>query len=121
VVAEDVHRFILTSIPSVPHLEALLLLRRERGAEWDEARLARRLYVAEKTARTLLADLSEAGFVAALPGTDAVFVFRPASPEQSETLDKVADAYSRNLIEVTNLIHGRSARLFADAFRIRRD
>jgi hypothetical protein len=120
VIPEDVRRFILTSIPSIPHLEALLLLRRESGTEWDEARLARRLYIPEKTARALLADLSEAGLVVAVRETDTVFTFRPASREQ-DLLDKVAATYAHDLIEVTNLIHGRSAILFADAFRIRRD
>ncbi len=120
-IAEDVRRFILTSIPSVPHLEALLLVRRESDAHWDEGVLGRRLYIAEKTARTVLADLAEAGFIASIPGPDAVFRYSPASGEQAALLDRVADAYAHSLIEVTNLIHGRSALLFADAFRIRRD
>lgn len=120
-IAEDVRRFILTSMASVPHLEALLLIRRESAEEWDETRLARRLYVPEKNARALLADLSEAGFIVAVRDGEAVFAYRPATLEQVRMLDEVADAYARDLIEVTNLIHGRSALLFADAFRIRRD
>ena len=120
-IVENVRRFILTSIPSVPHLEALLLMCREREGEWDEVSLARRLYVAEKTAHTLLADLSEAGFIARPRESHAVFRYRPASAEQAEMVDKVADAYATNLIDVTNLTHGRSALLFADAFVIRRE
>jgi hypothetical protein len=121
VIDEDVRRFILTSIPSIPHLEALLLVRREPHAEWDEGTLGRRLYIGEKTAHSVLADLAEAGFVASLQEGTAVFRYRPAHDGQAQIVDKVADAYAHDLIEVTNLIHGRSALLFADAFRIRRD
>jgi hypothetical protein len=119
VIDEDVRRFILTSIPSVPHLEALLLVRREPHAEWDEGTLARRLYIGEKTAHSVLADLAEAGFVASI--REGTVRYGPAHDGQAEIVDKVADAYAHDLIEVTNLIHGRSALLFADAFRIRRD
>jgi hypothetical protein len=121
VLAEDVRRFILTSVASVPHLEALLLLRRERELEWDPTMLARRLYIPEKTARGLLADLAEAGFANCGNAGAPAYRFRPSTPEQDDIVRRVAEAYASNLIEVTNLIHGRSALLFAEAFRIRRD
>ncbi len=33
-IPDDLRRFILTSVPSVPYLEAILLLQRERGTAW---------------------------------------------------------------------------------------
>jgi hypothetical protein len=38
-------------------------------------------------------------------------------------VDRLADAYARHLIPVTNLIHGKPRRLreFSDAFKIRKD
>ena len=42
----DVRRFVLTSIPSVPYLEALLLLRAEPQHAWTAGDLARRLKLA---------------------------------------------------------------------------
>lgn len=120
-ITEDLRRFILTSIASVPHLEALLLLRRENGIDWDVGSLARRIYIAEKTARSLLGDLVEAGFVVTAHEDGSTYRYAPSTTEQADLLGRVADAYADNLIEVTNLIHGRSARLFADAFRIRKE
>ena len=50
-ISEELRRFILTSVPSVPFLEALLLLRASPGQHWSGAMLARRLYIAERTAQ----------------------------------------------------------------------
>ncbi|UUZ54459.1 hypothetical protein LP419_39970 [Massilia sp. H-1] len=58
-IPEDLRRFVLSSIASVPHLEALLLLRSGQG--WDAAALAERLYVSDKAAAIVLADLCRDG------------------------------------------------------------
>ena len=42
-IPEDVRRFVLTSIPSVPFLEALLLMRANPAQGWSRDTLARRL------------------------------------------------------------------------------
>ena len=59
-IPDDIRRFILTSIPSVPYLEAMLLLRNETQRPWDGKTLAQRLYMSEKAAAQLLAELHEA-------------------------------------------------------------
>src|SRR3569832_623955 len=41
-IPDDVRRFILASVPSVPYLEAMLLLRAEPELPWDKEALARR-------------------------------------------------------------------------------
>lgn len=118
-----VRRFLLTSIPSVPYLEAVLLLRGERGAAWTPADLARRLYVPEPTAAELLHSLASAGIAATSEGADA-FSYQPATPELRAVIDEVAHMYSVNLVAVTDLIHSRvdrRAQQFADAFRWRKD
>jgi len=48
---EELRRFVLTSIPSVPFLEALLLLRANPTQQWHADTLAQRLYVRERTAQ----------------------------------------------------------------------
>jgi hypothetical protein len=120
VIPEDVQRFIMTSIASVPHLEALLLIRAEREKEWDAARIAHRLYIAEKSAADILVDLAAAAFLA-VEGDPVGASYRPEAAGQAEMVDRVAAAYARDLVEVTNLIHRKAARAFADAFRIRKD
>jgi hypothetical protein len=42
-IPEDLRRFVLTSIPSVPFLEALLLMRADPDHAWRRDTLAQRL------------------------------------------------------------------------------
>lgn len=121
---DEVRRFILTSVPSVPYLEAILLLRTEPSVEWDAHRAARRLYVPEKNAAELLHLLTAAGIARQLGEETPRYRYHPATAELSERLDQLADAYAGNLVGVTDLIHSRidkRAQQFADAFRLRKD
>ncbi|WP_420475475.1 hypothetical protein [Noviherbaspirillum sp. ST9] len=123
-IADDIKRFILTSIPSVPYLEAILLLRNNTEQAWDSARLAQRLYLSEKAAAALLAELQEAGAIAADPQRPECYRFSPASDSLAEMIGKVAAAYASHLVDVTHLIHsktGKKAQQFADAFIWRKD
>lgn len=123
-IADDIRRFILTSVPSVPYLEAMLLLRNEKGAPWDAARLARRLYLSEKVAEALLVQLHEAGVAQADAGFEGAFHFEPSSEALRDMIDRVAAAYAVHLVDITHLIHsatGRKAVQFADAFKWRKD
>jgi hypothetical protein len=118
----DVRRFILTSVPSVPYLEALLLLRAEPSKSWDAGQLARRLYVPERTGAELVQLLHDSGIAAAVGEAGAVR-YAPAA-ELAELLDRVAHAYATDLLTVTELIHSRidrRAQRFADAFRFRKE
>lgn len=104
----------------MPHLEAMLLLRRESDAVWDAPVLARRLYLPQARAAELLQQLAEAGFVVA--GQDG-WRWQPGT-HAAARVDELARCYSTNLLEVTELIHSRQdrrARQFADAFRLRQE
>lgn len=119
----DLRRFILTSIPSVPYLEALLLLRAEPSRPWNAGALARRLYLGEPAAAALLAALADAG-IAAVQAEPPGHLYRPANPELAAMLDRLAAFYAADLVAVTDLIHMRvdkRAQQFADAFRWRKD
>lgn len=119
-VPADVRRFILTSIPSVPFLEAVLLLRAEPEHAWDAQRLARRLYVPERTAAELLEQLTAGGI--AHPAEGGV-LYSPRD-ELPDLIDRLAAAYAADLVTVTDLIHSRidkRAQQFADAFRFRKE
>jgi nucleotide-binding universal stress UspA family protein len=118
--APDLRRFILTSVPSVPYLEAVLLLRAEPQHRWNTAELARRLYVSERTAGELLAELRAHGIAA---GSEEHVQYAP-EPGLRDMLDQLAHAYATDLVAVTTLIHSRidrRAQQFADAFRFRKD
>jgi hypothetical protein len=118
---DEIRRFILTSIPSVPHLEAILLLRNHHAETWDGKALARRLYLSEKAGGDLLVELSEAAVV---QFDGAGYRYHPASKDLRDKIDQLADVYASHLIEVANLIHsktGKRAQQFADAFKWRKD
>ena len=121
-ISDELRRFILTSVPSVPYLESMLLLRREANKQWSAAELGRRLYLPEPQAAELMATL-EAAEIAVKCAPLPAYRFQPA-PELARILDELAQRYFSNLFEITNLIHAsvdRRAFQFADAFRWRKD
>ncbi|MGJ7917262.1 hypothetical protein ACI48D_17525 [Massilia sp. LXY-6] len=124
-IPEDLRRFVLTNIPSVPYLEALLLMRADPDRPWSTDSLARRLYVRDKVAEGLLAELCRSGMAA--PRSDGAadaYCYRPRDEALRERIDRLADLYATNLVEVTHLIHSsldRKAQQFADAFKWRKD
>lgn len=124
-IPEDVRRFVLTSIPSVPYLEALLLMRADPSQQWESVMLASRLYTRDRVAQSLLDALCTAGFVAPCEAPAShCYRYQPASEALRERIDQLADVYARHLVDVTNLIHStldRKAQQFADAFRLRKD
>lgn len=124
-IPEDIRRFVLTSIPSVPFLEALLLMRADPAQPWSREALARRLYVREKTADGLLDELCRAGMAVRCGAPEADrFRYQPAEAGLGERIDRLAELYATHLVEVTLIIHSsldRKARHFADAFKWRKD
>lgn len=123
-IPDDVKRFILVSIPSVPHLEALLLLRSKMAESWDSKTVAQRLYISEKAAADLLMDLNAAGLLAHIDSDVPLYRYAPTDEHLITVIDRLADTYAMNLISVSKLIHstiGRKAHQFSDAFKLRKD
>jgi hypothetical protein len=119
----DVTRFVLTSIPSVPHLEAMLLLHQDADVTWHATDLGQRLYIPEKNAETLLHELTQAGILKCDDAT-LTYCFSPVSTALHELIDKLAVVYTKNIVEISNLIHSKSSnqvQQFADAFKLRKD
>jgi hypothetical protein len=120
-IPDDVRRFLMARRLTVPHVEAILLLRREPQRTWDDARLAARLYVAQGTAASVLTDLGSIGLLADAPGGVR---YDPADPATAALIDRLDETYAKNLVEVARLIHStrdRSAEEFAAAFRFRKE
>jgi hypothetical protein len=120
---DDLRRFILTSIHSVPFVEAILLFMGQAGLALDVPTVARRLYVSEASAAELVGALVSAGIVEAAEGSASAWRFAPQKDLQ-RMLHLLAAYYASHLIEVTDLIHStgaRKAQRFADAFVIRKD
>jgi len=122
-IPDDVRRFVLTSVPSVPFLEALLVLRASAPDALGIAEVAKRLYLGEHESQAILEQLAAAR-LAKRSVDGGGYRFDPAEPDLAEIVDRVAVSYAQRLIEMTNLIHsktGRKAQQFADAFKLRKD
>lgn len=121
-VPDEVRRFILTSVPSVPYVEALLLLRADASRYWDSFNVASRLYIGEGQALDLLQAMHQAGIARREP--DGRFVYAPATPELLAVVDALALTYAHDLVGVTDLIHSRldkRAQQFSGAFRWKKE
>jgi DNA-binding MarR family transcriptional regulator len=118
----EVERFLLDSIDTVPHLEALLLIFQSPGTVWSVAELAARIYVSEKQAAGILDDLTRRALIARLESSPAKYQYVPRSQAQTELLDKVSHSYRTQLVQLTRFIHSNasaSVRDFARAFRLK--
>lgn len=123
-IPEELRRFILTSVRSVPFVEALLLFRGARGEPVDTRSIAQRLYMPERAAAELVQELHAAGMLEQEPHRSGCHRYAPSSPELAAMLDMLATFYATHLVDVTQLIHSvgaRRAMQFADAFKLRKD
>lgn len=123
-IPEELRRFILTSVPSVPFVEAMLVFRGAHGMPVDTDFVARRLYMGQKSASEVVAQLREARILS-MEGNDGLsHRYQPDTPELAAMLDSLAEYYRTHLVEVTDMIHSRTSRKaqqFADAFKLRKD
>lgn len=123
-IPDDVQRFVLLAIPSVPYLEALLLMRSSPDRHWNAREVGQRLYLSEAVGALLLAELGAAATISADPRQPDQFRYQPQSEQQALLIERLAGIYARNLVGVSTLIHsktGKKAQQFVDAFILRRD
>jgi hypothetical protein len=117
---EPVRELITRRIASVAELEALLLLFNEPQLRWDVGTIARRLYISEAHALTALSNLTKHGL--ASPSDDN-WRFQPEDPALTDAVRTLSQLYTRRLVVITALIHGKAGRgieEFARAFVLRR-
>ncbi|HJW57557.1 MAG TPA: hypothetical protein VJ577_20025 [Burkholderiaceae bacterium] len=108
-IPDDVKSFVVERIPSVSFLEALLQLRASEAGEWNREQLAKKIYVSEDVAEALLNALQSGGFAERIAGPSPTFRYRPQSEELRHKIDKLAATYSRHLVGISRLIHGKGA------------
>jgi hypothetical protein len=121
---QEVLRFILDRIDSVPHLEALLLLWESRPKVWTEEELARRLYVKTDVARTLLQDLVRQSLIVNVPGDANLYAYESTSAELDSLVSAVEAKYRVEIVAISTMIHRKASsavRGFAEAFRFTKE
>jgi predicted DNA-binding transcriptional regulator len=118
----ELRQFIALHIESLAQLEALLLLRRERGRAMKLGELARTLYISDDMCRGMLVDLARRGFIEGeLDGES----FRYATMEESTEgmISQLAEFYQNRRVAVITEIYSnpsKKVQTFADAFRLRK-
>jgi DNA-binding IclR family transcriptional regulator len=121
---KEVDRFILQEMPTVPHLEALLLVWNSRPKEWTVEEMARALYVAPAMAHSILQQLARRELLAAGSGDPESYRYESASSKRNSLVEAVDAAYRRDLVRISKMIHSAATpalRDFADAFRFKKD
>jgi len=119
---EDIVRFILDRIDSVPHMEALLLLWETPEKTWTEVEIARRVYVSVDVARAILQDLAGRKLAAVRAESGAGYRYDSAWDPTGAEMAAVARTYRQQLVRVASLIHSKGSpalRDFARAFQFK--
>ena len=95
-----------------------MLLRDNPQESWNIDGVAKRLYIAQADAAAVLAYLCNAKLLSFSQGAYCY----DCDPTLAATIDRLAEAYRRQLIAVTNMIHAKPRRIreFADAFKLKK-
>ena len=101
-------RFMQANIPSVPHMEALMLVRASAPSRWCPHSLSRRLYVPMAAAAGVLADLCRSGLLLREAASDAYF-YQYRRDSLCDSVEQLAALHATNLVEITALIHTKPA------------
>ncbi len=122
--SDEVRRFLSETIASVAQLELVLLLRTSVPKRWTVAQLVEELRVDGDWASKQLEALCREGLSSKEGEGPPTYFYRPASTSLEQTVSAVAQDYLLNRVAVIEFIYGRqrdTLRLFADAFRLRKD
>jgi hypothetical protein len=121
---QQVDRFIVDEIDSVPQLEALLLFWKNRPQVWSCESMAKSLYVSPDVSRDILAGLAQRHLITPVEGSRGEFALNADSEEKERLLASRDAIYRRELVRISNMIHtkaSRGVRDFADAFRLKKE
>lgn len=122
-IPDNARRLVSAWIPTVPHLEALVLAHANPAKDWEVAEIGQLLYVPGDTARSVLLDLVRARLMVVSRAEPLMARYAPADESLQQATNELVEVYTRRVVEVTRLIHaheGDGAQRLADAFRVRR-
>jgi hypothetical protein len=122
-IPDEVRRFILAQIDSVPLIEALLLLCDRADEVWTDDKLGRALYVSPVIAKKIASDMLHRGWITVSSEADG-YVYNSVWDCEGVFMKTLASVYRTQLVPVTQLIHSQSssaARDFAKAFNLKKE
>jgi DNA-binding IclR family transcriptional regulator len=116
---ETVREFIARCLPSIDHLDALLLLARDESRTWTSQEAAGALYCAPQSCEKALTDLVRFG-LAELEAS--AYRYRPATDTLRVAVSSLETMNRERPVSLIREIYRESpsARSFSDAFRLRR-
>jgi hypothetical protein len=123
-ISQTVRTFIADHIESVVQLEILLLLFNAPGKDWRADDIGRELRIDPSWAAAQLADLCSRGLITCDEGPNPNYRYGPRSPDIEQAIVDLNRAYTDMRVTVISLIFSKPAdkiRIFADAFKIRKD
>lgn len=117
-------RQLLDRLDSIAQLELLLLLQRTAPDEWTAEQLAAELRIEPTWALEQLALLRARGLLTECEPGGGRYRFDPETPALAKSVESLAACYSEQRVTVVGVLYSRPVdriRVFADAFRIRRE
>ena len=118
----NVDRFLRNSLRSVWELELLLLCRQQRERLWTADELVHDLRASVLIVTDALDALQNRGLVS--KNANEQYQYWPISPELGKLVEDLAIDYANSPVAVTEAIlsaPSSSVRIFADAFKIKKD
>jgi hypothetical protein len=119
----DIERFLDRYVPSLGHLEALLLVRNLAPRPIAAADVARRLYIMPDVAAAQLAELQGFGLLTPAESAERGFQYVPPDADLDRLIDETARLYQQRRVTVITYIYSKpvnKVRTFADSFRLRK-
>jgi hypothetical protein len=117
-----VGRFIADHVTSIAQLEVLLLLRAHAGDAFSADEVGRELRIEPTWAEGELRELAAHGLLE--ERSERRWCFAPSTVDLADAVAAIADAYTHRRVSVITAICARpssSIRIFANAFRLRKD
>jgi hypothetical protein len=118
-----VRRLIADELPSVVHLEILLLMFQSPTEWWSAGRMAAQIHMPAQGVLDRMEQLCSRGLLEVRTAEDLVFRYGPARPDLEEAVALLARSYPEHRVAITDLVFstGRDpVRDFSEAFRIRK-
>ena len=122
--SEATRRFLLDRVVTVERLNVLLLLHRHANRWWDAPALASELEMPAEAVQLHLEHLSARSLLDVRIAESVIYCYKPAGEELAKNVEEATRAHYYHRDAVAAVLSNRpgdTARLFADAFRLRKD
>jgi hypothetical protein len=120
---QEVLTLLARSLPSMVHIELLLLIFRTEPQQWTVEDAAAEVRTSPALAAAAFADLDTARLAVPVPGTEeGSYTLAPLDSPSRAACASLQDVYDRRPVTLVKALYKRpqsSVQAFADAFRVR--